>query len=164
MLDEMERSIHDALCVVKRVLESKKLVVGGGAVESAINVYLENFSTSLASREQLPVAEFANALLVIPKVLASNAAQDATHLVAKLRAFHNKSQHEKASAHLKYAGLDLINGEIIDNKEAGVFEPLVSKIKSLKFATEAAITILRIDDLIKLDKIERNPQDHDECH
>uniref|UniRef100_A0A914XUA8 T-complex protein 1 subunit alpha n=1 Tax=Panagrolaimus superbus TaxID=310955 RepID=A0A914XUA8_9BILA len=164
MLDEMERSIHDALCVVKRVLESKKLVVGGGAVESAINVYLENFSTSLASREQLPVAEFANALLVIPKVLASNAAQDATQLVAKLRAFHNKSQHEKASAHLKYAGLDLINGEIIDNKEAGVFEPLVSKIKSLKFATEAAITILRCDDLIKLDKIDRKPDEHDECH
>jgi T-complex protein 1 subunit alpha len=164
MLDEMERSMHDALCVVKRVLESKKLVVGGGAVESAINVYLENFSTSLASREQLPVAEFANALLVIPKVLASNAAQDATQLVAKLRAYHNKSQLEKNCAHLKYAGLDLVNGDIIDNKEAGVFEPLVSKIKSLKFATEAAITILRIDDLIKLDKIDRKPDEHDECH
>jgi len=163
MLDEMERSIHDALCVVKRVLESKKLVVGGGAVEAAVNVYLENFSTSLASREQLPVAEFANALLVIPKTLATNAAQDATQLVAKLRAFHNKSQHEKSMVHLKYAGLDLINGEIVDNKEAGVFEPLVSKIKSLKFATEAAITILRIDDLIKLDKVEKHPSEHDEC-
>uniref|UniRef100_A0A915EB52 T-complex protein 1 subunit alpha n=1 Tax=Ditylenchus dipsaci TaxID=166011 RepID=A0A915EB52_9BILA len=81
MLDEMERSMHDALCVVRRVLESKKVVVGGGAVEAALNVYLESFATSLASREQLAVAEFANALLVIPKTLASNAAKDATHRI-----------------------------------------------------------------------------------
>ncbi|CAD5212019.1 unnamed protein product [Bursaphelenchus okinawaensis] len=161
MLDEMERSLHDALCVVKRVLESKKLVVGGGAVEAALNVYLENFATTLASREQLAVGEFANSLLVIPKTLASNAAKDATQLVAKLRAFHNKSQQDKSMVHLKWAGLDLENGEILDNKEAGVFEPLISKVKSLKFATEAAITILRIDDLIKLEKEE--PRGQDEC-
>uniref|UniRef100_A0A7E4VPD6 T-complex protein 1 subunit alpha n=1 Tax=Panagrellus redivivus TaxID=6233 RepID=A0A7E4VPD6_PANRE len=164
MLDEMERSMHDALCVVKRVLESKKLVVGGGAVESAVHLYLENFAASLASREQLAVAEFANALLIIPKVLATNAAQDATQLVAKLRAFHHKSQTDKEHANYKYAGLDLIKGEVTDNKEAGVFEPLMSKVKSLKFATEAAITILRIDDLIKLDKIEQPPSEHDQCH
>jgi len=163
MLDEMERSLHDALCVVKRVLESKKLVVGGGAVEAALNVYLENFANTLASREQLAVAEFANALLVIPKTLAANAAKDSTQLVAKLRAFHNKSQTDKTKLHLKYAGLDLENGEILDNKEAGVFEPLISKVKSLKFATEAAITILRIDDLIKLEK-QQKPQGDDDCH
>ena len=68
MVDEMERSIHDALCVVRRVLESKKVVAGGGAVEAAVNVYLEQFAMSLASREQLAVAEFARAMLVIPKV------------------------------------------------------------------------------------------------
>lgn len=102
MLDEMERSLHDALCVVRRVLESKKLVVGGGAVETALNVYLENFAMTLASREQLAVAEFANALLVIPKTLAANAAKDATQLVAKLRAFHNRSQLEKNLQHLKW--------------------------------------------------------------
>jgi len=164
MLDEMERSLHDALCVVKRVLESKKLVVGGGAVEAALNVYLENFATTLASREQLAVAEFANALLVIPKTLSANAAKDATQLVAKLRAFHNKSQQDKSLPHLKWAGLDLENGDIMDNKEAGIFEPLVSKVKSLKFATEAAITILRIDDLIKLDKPHKTGRDEDECH
>jgi T-complex protein 1 subunit alpha len=163
MLDEMERSLHDALCVVRRVLESKKLVVGGGAVEAALNVYLENFATSLASREQLAVAEFANALLVIPKTLAANAAKDATQLVAKLRAFHNRSQLEKSLQHLKWAGLDLENGVILDNKEAGVLEPLMSKVKSLKFATEAAITILRIDDLIKLDKQEKRGGHGDEC-
>ncbi|CAJ0585603.1 unnamed protein product, partial [Mesorhabditis spiculigera] len=164
MLDEMERSIHDALCVVQRVLESGRLVVGGGAIETALNVWLEHFANTLSSREQLAVAEFANALLVIPKTLAQNAARDATELVAKLRAFHNSAQTNKANAHIRWAGLDLENGEIRDNREAGVLEPLISKVKSIKFATEAAITILRIDDLIKLDKIEPAGGHDDGCH
>lgn len=149
--DEMERSIHDALCVVKRVLESKHLVAGGGAVEAALSIYLENFATTLNSREQLAIAEFARSLLVIPKTLAVNAAQDSTDLVAKLRAYHNSSQTKKDKVDLKWIGLDLLEGTVRDNKKAGVLEPAMSKIKSLKFATEAAITILRIDDLIKLD-------------
>ncbi|EGI61362.1 T-complex protein 1 subunit alpha [Acromyrmex echinatior] len=120
--DEMERSIHDALCVVKR-----------------------------SSREQLAIAEFARSLLIIPKTLAVNAAQDATDLVAKLRAYHNSSITKPDLVDLKWVGLDLLVGSIRDNKKAGVLEPAISKIKSLKFATEAAITILRIDDMIKLD-------------
>lgn len=149
--DEMERSIHDSLCVVKRVLESKSLVAGGGSVEAALSIYLENFATTLSSREQLAIAEFARSLLVIPKTLAVNAAQDATNLVAKLRAYQNSSQTKVDHSHLKWVGLDLIEGNVRDNKKAGVLEPTISKIKSLKFATEAAITILRIDDMIKLD-------------
>ncbi|KAK3799968.1 hypothetical protein RRG08_002382 [Elysia crispata] len=150
MVDEMERSVHDALCVVRRVLESKKVVAGGGAVEAALSIYLENFATSLASREQLAIAEFAQSLLVIPKQLAVNAAQDSTDLVAKLRAFHNTSQTKAEHNELRWVGLDLYEGVVRDNKKAGVLEPAMSKIKSLKFATEAAITILRIDDMIKL--------------
>ncbi|XP_064652622.1 T-complex protein 1 subunit alpha-like [Lineus longissimus] len=150
MVDEMERSIHDALCVVKRVLESKTLVPGGGAVEAALSIYLENFATSLSSREQLAIAEFARALLVIPKQLAVNAAKDSTDLVAKLRAYHNTSQIKPGHEELKWIGLDLYEGCVRDNKKAGVLEPAISKIKSLKFAAEAAITILRIDDMIKL--------------
>jgi len=149
-VDEMERSIHDSLCVVKRVMESKTVVVGGGAVETALSIYLENFATTLSSREQLAIAEFARALLVIPKTLAVNAAQDATELVAKLRAFHNSAQTKTEHEYLKWYGLDLINGEVKDNRKMGVLEPTMSKVKSLKFATEAAITILRIDDMIKL--------------
>ncbi|XP_031550879.1 T-complex protein 1 subunit alpha-like [Actinia tenebrosa] len=150
MLDEMERSLHDAICVVKRVLESKTLVPGGGAVEAALSIYLENFATSLGSREQLAIAEFAHSLLVIPKILAVNAAQDSADLVAKLRAFHNTSQINAERSHLKWIGLDLVDGTVRDNKKAGVLEPAICKIKCLKFATEAAITILRIDDMIKL--------------
>jgi len=148
--DEMERALHDALCVVKRVLESKSVVVGGGCVEAALSIYLENFATSLSSREQLAIADFAKSLLVIPKTLAVNAAKDASDLVAKLRAYHNSSQTKAEHAQLKNCGLDLVEGVVRDNKKAGVFEPAISKIKSLKFATEAAITILRIDDMIKL--------------
>lgn len=150
MCDEMERSVHDALCVVKRVLESKSVVPGGGAVEAALSIYLENFATSLGSREQLAIAEFARSLLVIPKQLGINAAQDATDLVAKLRAYHNMSQTKQEHKDLRWVGLDLYQGTVRDNKKAGVLEPAMSKIKSLKFATEAAITILRIDDMIKL--------------
>ncbi len=149
-LDEMERSIHDALCVVKRVMESKKVVPGGGAVEAALSVYLETYATTIASREQLAIAEFARSLLIIPKTLAVNAAKDATDLVSKLRAYHNSSQIKAEHSNLKWVGLDLFEGVVRDNVKAGVLEPSVSKIKSLKFATEAAITILRIDDLIKL--------------
>jgi T-complex protein 1 subunit alpha len=156
MLDEMERSVHDALCVVKRVLESKSVVPGGGAVETALSIHLENFATSLDSREQLAIAEFARALLVIPKTLAVNAAQDAAELVAKLRAFHNTSQADSTKTDLRWVGLDLTKGAVRDNRKAGVLEPGMSKIKSIKFATEAAITILRIDTMIKLPQADKD--------
>eukprot|EP00878_Enallax_costatus_P002922 GHUV01003117.1.p1 GENE.GHUV01003117.1~~GHUV01003117.1.p1 ORF type:complete len:548 (+),score=177.69 GHUV01003117.1:252-1895(+) len=158
-LDEMDRSLHDALCVVKRVLESGAVVPGGGAVEAGLSIYLENFATSLGSREQLAIAEFAEALLVIPKTLAVNAAKDATELVAKLRAFHHTAQSSPDKKHLAQYGLDLINGRVVNNVELGVLEPALSKTKMIQFATEAALTILRIDDLIKLDAPEAEPEE-----
>jgi T-complex protein 1 subunit alpha len=85
--------------VIKRMLEGNVLVAGGGAVECALSIYLENFATTLGSREQLAIAEFAEALLVIPKTLAVNAAQDATELVSKLRAFHYTSQTKVRRSH-----------------------------------------------------------------
>jgi T-complex protein 1 subunit alpha len=170
MLEEMDRALHDALCVVKRLLESNTVVPGGGAVEAACSVYLEDYADSLDTREQVAVQEFAQALLVIPKTLAVNAAKDSSELVAQLRAVHARSlpkkkdaakREEKGNApgvtngdsckgadEWKNYGLDLIEGEVRDNLAAGVVEPAVSKIKSLRFATEAAITILRIDDRI----------------
>ncbi|CAF0946113.1 unnamed protein product [Adineta ricciae] len=155
MCDEIERSIHDALCVIKRVLESKQVVPGGGCCETALSIYLENFATTINAREQLSIAEFASALLSIPKALSVNAAQDATDLVAKLRAYHNASQTKLDREQLKWFGLDLQAGKVRDCVSHGVLEPAISKIKTLKYATEAAITILRIDDMIKLDKEEK---------
>lgn len=150
LLDEMDRSLHDSFMVVKRMLESNQLVAGGGAVEVALSIYLENFATTLGSREQLAIAQFADALLVIPKTLSVNAAKDASDLVARLRAFHNTSQSDPSKRDLRFSGLDLLEGKVRDNLAAGVVEPAISKVKSLRFATEAAITILRIDDMIKL--------------
>jgi len=150
MCDEIERSIHDALCVVKRVGESKSVVAGGGCVEAALSIFLENYAATMASKEQLAVAEFAQALLVIPRQLAVNAAKDAAELVAKLRAFHEKSQTSEEHRELRFLGLDLYHGKVRDNKAAGIFEPSMIKSKSIRFATEAAITILRIDDKITL--------------
>ena len=149
-LDEMHRSLHDSLCVVKRVLESKSLVVGGGGVEAALNIHLDGFATTLGSKEQLAIKEFAEALMIIPRTLAVNAAQDATDLVAKLCAYHYAGQSNPDKEHYKYYGLDLIKGAVINNKDAGVVEPAMSKVKSLRFATAAAISILRIDDHIKI--------------
>jgi len=154
LLDEIDRSLHDSFMVVKRMLESHQLVAGGGAVEAALSIHLENFATTLGSREQLAIAEFADALLIIPKTLAVNAAQDASELIAQLRAHHNTSQMGRNDPAIEnglmYSGLNLTDGTIRNNLAAGVIEPAMSKIKSLRFATEAAITIIRIDDMIKL--------------
>ena len=160
-MDEIERSLHDSLCVIKRVLESNQVVAGGGAVEVGLSIYLDDFARTLGSREQLAIAEFSEALLIIPKTLAMNAAKDATDLLAKLRVFHSASQksEDETKKELKHSGLDLVNGKVRNNLKAGVLEPAMSKINSLKFATEAAITILRIDDMIRLaPKQEEAPQ------
>merc|ERR1712003_490343 len=133
MLEELERSIHDALCVIKRVLESGRVVPGGGAVEAALSVYLEHIAEQMSSREQLAIAEFAQALLVIPKTLAINGGYDAADLVSKLRGYHAMSQDqnekEEASDDLKWSGLDLEEGKIANRVECGVLEPAMSKIK-----------------------------------
>eukprot|EP01122_Echinamoeba_exundans_P001945 TRINITY_DN11919_c2_g1_i1.p1 TRINITY_DN11919_c2_g1~~TRINITY_DN11919_c2_g1_i1.p1 ORF type:complete len:551 (-),score=186.51 TRINITY_DN11919_c2_g1_i1:123-1775(-) len=150
VLDEMDRSVHDSLCAVKRVLESGNVVPGGGAVEVALSMYLENFARTLGSREQLAIAEFASALLVIPKTLAVNAALDATDLTAKLCTLHRAAQENAEKKGYARYGLDLFEGKPRDNIAAGVLEPAMGKIKCIQFATEAAMSILRIDDLIKL--------------
>lgn len=150
LVDEAERSIHDALCIVKRVLESKSLVAGGGAVETALSIYLESQACQISKREQIAIEEFAEALMVIPKTLATNAALDVSELISNLRNAHSEAQKDPLKADQKYTGLDLIEGKVKNNVTRGVLEPAISKVKSLKFATEAAISILRIDDSIKL--------------
>jgi len=173
-LDEMERSVHDSLCAVKRTLESGSIVPGGGAVETALHIYLEEYAGTVGSREQLAIAEFAQSLLVIPKTLAVNAAKDASELVAQLRARHALSQRilegeanqdektvAKKKAYKNY-GLDLTKGKVADMVKAGVMEPSISKIRQLKSAVEACISIMRIDTLIKLDPEQRAEDDgHD---
>jgi T-complex protein 1 subunit alpha len=164
LLDEVDRSLHDSLCVLKRTLESGKVVSGGGSVETALSVYLEKIAQKNSSNDQIAIAEFAESLLVIPKQLSLNAAKDATELVSKMIVLHNNYQNDPTNeklSWLKYIGLDLLEGKVRNNMEAGVLEPMVSKVKSIKFATEAAIAILRIDEMIKLAaEKEDQPQRH----
>ncbi|KAF4689366.1 hypothetical protein FOZ60_001701 [Perkinsus olseni] len=150
VLDEAERSVHDALCATSRALESGSVVGGGGCVEASVSLHLEEFATSHRGREQMAILAFAEALMTIPKTLALNAAlPDVPALVAELRVAHTRGNAT--------AGLDLSKGEVTDAVSQGILEPMVSKLKSIKFATEAAITILRIDDLVKAP--EQPPQD-----
>ncbi len=175
-LDEMERSIHDSLSAVKRTLESGSIVPGGGAVETALHIYLEEFAVTVGSREQLAIGEFAQSLLIVPKTLAVNAAKDSSELVAQLRVRHALSQrvqdgeakeHEtevaRRKAYRNY-GLDLLQGRTVDMVKAGVLEPSMSKVKQLKSAVEACIAIMRIDTLIKLDPEQRGGEGQENMH
>ncbi|KAM5476934.1 chaperonin-containing T-complex alpha subunit Cct1 [Microsporum audouinii] len=171
-LDEMERSVHDSLCAVKRTLESGSIVPGGGAVETALHIYLEEFASTVSSREQLAIGEFAQSLLIIPKTLAVNAAKDASELVAQLRSRHAHAlrvqegvanEADKAIAKQKNYrnyGLELLKGRVTDSVKAGVLEPSMSKVKQLKSAVEACIAIMRIDTMIKLDPEKRENDGH----
>lgn len=158
VLEEMERALNDALWAVARTLDAANVVAGGGAVECALSVYLENFAHTLGSREQLAIAQFAEALLVIPKTLALNAALDATDLVAKLRVEHTAAVSPQGNKELRFTGLDLHEGTLRNNLAFGVLEPQPSKVKSFQFATEAAVTVLRIDDCIRLNPEEEEGQ------
>lgn len=153
--------MHDALCAVSKTLESQAVVAGGGSVETALNCYLEEYAKTIEGKEQLAVTAFAKALLAIPKQLCLNSALDATELVAQLRAKHTLAQRKETEQSVKddfrHYGLNLKTGVVQNNLKCGILEPAVSKIKSLSFATEAAITILRIDDNIVL-----NPEKKDQ--
>jgi T-complex protein 1 subunit alpha len=171
-LDEMERSVHDSLCAVKRTLESGSIVPGGGAVETALHIYLEEFAVTVGSREQLAIGEFAQSLLIVPKTLAVNAAKDSSELVAQLRSRHWASQRieespankdDKAIAkkkNYKNYGLDLTKGRVHDCIKAGVLEPSMGKVKQFKSAVEACIAIMRIDTMIKLDPERKEDDGH----
>jgi thermosome len=141
IVDEVERAIHDALCVIRDVVEDEKLVGGGGAPELETAIQLRKFASTLGGREQLAVEIFADSLDIIPKTLAENAGLDQIDTLMKLRAAHQQGN--------KFAGHDLDTGNVInDMAKAGVVEPTVVKVQAIKSSTEATSMILRIDDVI----------------
>lgn len=147
LIDEIARSLMDAMNMIKKALEGNKLVPGGGAIETAIYTSLEILADSISSREQLPILEFGEALMQIPKILLLNSGLEINDLIDKLRIVH-KAAIEDESIHFLQYGLDLFEGRIRNNIINGVVEPTISKIRSIQIATEAAISILRIDDFI----------------
>jgi thermosome len=141
MVDEGERAMTDALSVVSDVIETNKIVAGGGAVEVEIARELRNYATKVGGREQLAVEAFADAIEVIPKTLAENAGLEPIDKIVELRAGHEK----KDGMHM---GVNVFTGKIEDMQENGVIEPLVVKEQAVKSAAESASMILRIDDVI----------------
>jgi thermosome len=140
VVDELDRAMEDALRVVGVAVQDKLLVPGGGAPEVELALRLRAYASTVGGREQLAIEAFANAMEVIPKTLAENAGLDQIDSLVSLR-----SQHEKG---VKSAGLDMDTGKPVDMLKLGVVEPLRVKTQAINSAAEAAVMILRIDDVI----------------
>jgi thermosome len=149
IVDEAERSIHDALCVVKDVVEEPKIVAGGGSSEIEIARLLREYAEKLAGRERLAVVAFADALESIPTTLAENSGMDPIDAISEMR-----SEHAKGN---KWVGVNGLKNEVIDLTEINVYEPTVVKAQSIKSATEAATLLLKIDDIIAVAKMRTPP-------
>ncbi|MEM2788071.1 MAG: thermosome subunit beta [Candidatus Bathyarchaeia archaeon] len=144
IVDEAERSIHDALCVVRDVVQEPKILAGGGAPEIEVARAIREYAQSLPGREQLAAQSFADAIEVIPTALAENAGLDPIDILSELRARHERGE--------KWAGIDVNTGKVRDMREIDVYEPLAVKKQVIKSATEAATMILKIDDVIAAGK------------
>jgi archaeal chaperonin len=149
MNNETERSIHDALCVVRDLIQEPKIVAGGGAPEIEVAKVLRQYAETLPGREQLAVKAFAEGLEAIALTLSENAGLDPIDILSELR-----SQHEKGQV---WAGIEVLSGKIQDMSKAGVFEPLAVKKQIIKSASEAAMMILKIDDVIAAQKMKAPP-------
>ena len=144
VVDEAERSIHDALMVTKDVMEKPSIVAGGGSPESYVAGKLREWSSTLSGREQLAADKFAESLEVIPLALAENAGMDPIDTLTELR-----SKQTKGS---KWSGIDARGGKVVDMSKLDIVEPLSVKEQIIKSATEVASMILRIDDVIASSK------------
>ena len=144
VVDEAERSVHDALMVSKDVLERPVILAGGGAPEAFAAAKVREWAHTLSGREQLAAEKFAEALEVIPLSLAENAGMDLIDTLTEIRAKQSKGSYS--------IGIDARNGKVADMSKLDIVEPLVVKEQIIKSATEAACMILRIDDVIASSK------------
>jgi thermosome len=140
VVDELERSLNDALGVVAIALEDGKILIGGGATPMELSQELRNYATTVGGREQLAIEAFANSIEIIPRTLADNAGLDPINTLIDLRKAHKNGD--------KYSGLNVFDGKVTDMKKMKIIEPLRVMKQALQGATETAIMILRIDDVI----------------
>ncbi|MCD6444418.1 TCP-1/cpn60 chaperonin family protein [Candidatus Bathyarchaeota archaeon] len=141
VVDEAERSLHDALCVVADIIKEPKIVYGGGATEIEVARELRRYASQVGGREQMAIEAFAEALEVIPQTLAENGGHDPIDVLVALRAAHEKPNG------VSY-GVNVFTGEVDDMAKLRVIEPYLVKKHCISSAVEAAITILRIDDVV----------------
>ncbi len=151
VLDEVERSTNDALHVLRNVLREPKIIAGGGAPEIEIALRLREYAEKVGGKEQLAIEKFAEALEEIPMILAETAGLDALDSLMKLRQLHSEGK--------KHAGVDVLGGRIAeDMREINVIEPVIVKKQIIKSATEAATTILKIDDIIAASPLKKEKE------
>ena len=142
VVDEVDRSIHDSLMVVKDVIETPSIVTGGGSAEAYLAGQLNEYADSFDGREQLAIKQYAEALESIPLTIAENAGMDPIDTIISLRAKQNSGK--------KGSGINAREGKIGDMNSLNILEPLVVKEQIIKSATETACMILRIDDVIAI--------------
>ncbi|KAJ8905246.1 hypothetical protein NDN08_001754 [Rhodosorus marinus] len=152
LLDEAERSLHDALCVLSQTAKETKTVLGGGCSEALMANAVDELAKSVAGKESLAVESFARALRALPGIIADNAGYDSSELVAQLRAAH--------AAGKSTCGLNMNDGTIGDMRELGVTESWKLKRQMLNSATEAAEMILRVDDILRATPRPREDRPH----
>ncbi len=140
VVDEIKRAMDDAIGDVGAAIQHGKLVGGAGAPEVELARQLSKYADSLSGREQLAVQAFASAMEAIPRTLAENAGLDPIDVIAELRAAHDAGK--------TWAGIDVFTGKVMDARQRGVLEPLKIKTQAVSSASEVAIMILRIDDVI----------------
>ncbi|ODV63228.1 chaperonin-containing T-complex subunit CCT7 [Ascoidea rubescens DSM 1968] len=141
VIEEVERSLHDAIMIVKRTIQNNEIVAGGGAIEMEISKYLRNYSKKIAGKQQLIIAAYAKALEIIPRQLCENAGFDGTDLLNKLRMAHATGE--------TWAGIDFNTESVSDNMKKFIWEPSLIKINALNSACEAASLILSVDETVK---------------
>ncbi len=149
MTAEAERSIHDALCVARDLIEEPKIVAGGSAPELEMASVLKKYAQTVKGREQLAITIFAESLEAIAITLAENAGLDPVDILSELRTRHEKGE--------TWAGIDVLAGKVEDMTKINVYEPLAVKKQIIKSANEAASMILKIDDIIASAKMKTPP-------
>jgi len=140
VIDEIERSLDDAISVIGLALEDGVLVTGGGSTATEIALKLREYAASVGGREQIAIDQFANAMEIIPTTLAENAGLDPIDVLIEMRKAHKDGK--------KHAGINVFTGKIVDMKAEKVLEPIRVGKQAINSATEAAVMILRIDDVI----------------
>ncbi|QGN07682.1 thermosome subunit [Halorhabdus sp. CBA1104] len=144
--DELERGINDALDVVASTVSDGRVLAGGGATEVELAGRIRDYADSVSGREQLAVEAFADALELVPRVLAENAGLDSIDTLVELRSAHESGD--------KRAGLNVFSGDVVDTYDDGVVEPAHAKTQALSSAAEAANLVLKIDDIIQAEQTE----------
>jgi thermosome len=145
IVDEAERSIKDAINVVKDILMEPKIVAGGGAIETELALRLRDYARTLPGKEQLAVEKFAEALEIVPTQLAENAGLDPVESIVTLRSKHKEGE--------RWYGVDVLNNRLHDMMSLNVIDPVAVKKQVIKSAVEAASLVLKIDDIIAASKL-----------